>query len=164
MRRLANDDVGLRRDLYGTEKNCDALVQYTPAGVFVEMIDGEIVITNGGAVPVIRYNSHDLGGSTTFARVMEVLESRGYGPQYLRDAGVSENHVWQMPFMYAFGRKDCVIVDGVNIYAEGVAPALLKPGMETITNWKAHGPGARGRAAPVRDSRAEPPGSRSHCH
>ena len=136
VRRLANDDVGLRRDLYGTESNCDALVQYTPAGVFVEMIDGEIVITNGGAVPVIRYNSHDLGGSTSFARAMEVLESRGYGPQYLRDAGVSENHVWQMPFMYAFGRKDCVIVDGANIYAEGVAPALLKPGMESITNWK----------------------------
>jgi phenylacetate-CoA ligase len=136
VRRLANDDVDLRRDLYGTEANCDALVQYTPAGVFVEMVDGEIVITNGGAVPVVRYNSHDMGGSTPFERVMEVLEAHGYGPPYLRDAGVAQHHVWQMPFLYAFGRKDCVIVDGANIYAEGVAPALLLPGMEEIHNWK----------------------------
>ena len=46
------------------------------------------------------------------------------------------DRIWKNPFLYSLGRNDSVSVDGANIYVEGIMPALLRPGMEGINNWK----------------------------
>jgi phenylacetate-CoA ligase len=135
-RRLGNQDESLREDLYGPDANCYALVQYSPVGTYVEIIDGEMVLTSGGAVPLVRYNGHDLAGTIGFERFMSILADHGYGPERLRSEGVDLSRIWKNPFLYSLGRNDSVSVDGANIYAEGISPALFRPGMEGISNWK----------------------------
>jgi phenylacetate-CoA ligase len=136
VRQLASRDEALRRDIYGTSDDCDSLVQHSPMGLFIEIVDSEMIITSSGAAPLIRYNTHDRGGSAPFAHVMDSLARHGYGADEFREAGLDERHIWRMPFLYSFGRRDCVSVDGANIFVEGVAPALLKAGMQAVGNWK----------------------------
>jgi len=136
IRRLAAEDAGLRRDLFGDERDGVSLVQHSPMGLLVEIIDEEIVITTSGAAPLTRYNTHDRAVSISFEHVMSTLAAHGYDSRRLQEAGLDPSHVWRMPFLHAFGRQDCVSVDGANIFVEGVAPALLEPGMEGIHNWK----------------------------
>jgi phenylacetate-CoA ligase len=135
-RRLANADAELRRDLYGSDVNSYSMVQYNPAGTYVEIIDGEMVMTAAGAVPLVRFNMHDLGGIIGFDRFTTILADHGYGPKRLEAEGVDLSRMWRNPLLYSLGRKDSVSVDGANIYAEALAPALLFPGMEGINNYK----------------------------
>ncbi len=135
-RRLGNEDAALRKDLYGPDTNCYSLVQYSPVGSYVEIVDGEMVLTTSGAVPLIRYNGHDLAGTIGFERFMSVLADHGYGPERLRKEGVDMDRIWKNAFLYSLGRNDSVSVDGANIYVEGLTPALFRTGMEGINNWK----------------------------
>lgn len=136
IRRLAGESASLRRDLFGDERDCVSLVQHSPMGLLIEIIDEEIVITTGGAAPLTRYNTHDRAICVPFEHVMATLASHGFDLARLQELGLDPRHVWRMPFLYAFGRQDCVSVDGANIFVEGVAPALLEPGLEGINNWK----------------------------
>ncbi len=135
-RRRAEADAELRRDLLGTDSNCYAMVQYNPMGSFLEAIEGEMVLTTGGKLPLVRYNSREQGGLLEAPRVLEILASHGYGPEQMREAGVDTGAMWSIPFFFSFGRQDCVSVDGANIYVEGLEPALLKSGMDGIRDWR----------------------------
>lgn len=136
LRRLLEEDAALRRDIYGGETDAYALVQHSPMGSYLEIIDGEMVMTSGGATPLIRYNSHDKGGTIPFERVMGILADHGYDRERLSREGVPEHSIWRMPFLYSLGRLDSVSVDGANIFAEGLEPALLAEGMQGIRNFK----------------------------
>jgi phenylacetate-CoA ligase len=136
VRRMATESAALRRDLYGRDLEVQSLIQYSPMGSYLETVDGEIVMTTGGAMPLVRYNTHDMAGAVPFGHVMSVLEAHGCGVDQLTEMGVVPDYRWTMPFMYTFGRGDSVSVDGAAIYSEGAAPALLHPFMHDITNWK----------------------------
>ena len=135
-RRRAQSDPSLCRDLFGRDSNSYGLVQYSPMGTYLEHMDGEMVMTSGGALPLVRYNTHEQGGLLDAATFMEILASHGCTDSVLREGGVGPGDMWSLPFFFSFGRQDCVSVDGANIYVEGLEPALLREGMDGIRDWK----------------------------
>jgi len=107
-----------------------SLIQYNPLSHFLEIHDGEILLTARGGVPLIRYNTHDRGGLLSMAEVVarcrafgydlrQELAARGFGPEYLRP----------LPFMYAFGRSDAVTIHGANVYVDQLTDVLAQPAL-----------------------------------
>lgn len=137
VKRLAEQDGALRQTLFGSQRSPYCLVQYHPLGAFIEQVDGEVVITVGGALPLVRYNTHDKGGVIRFQELADTLESHGYRIRdMLLDRGISDWLVWQLPFFYTFGRSDSVIIDGANIYVDNVQPAFARSDLAAIRGWK----------------------------
>ena len=135
VRRLAERSPDIARELFG-EEPCYSMVQYSPMGNYIEIVDGEMIMTSGGAVPLVRYNLHDRGGLVPLARTREVLQQAGVGDRELEAAGVNPNRIWKMPLLYCHGRRDSVSVDGVAIFVEAVAPVFARVNVNGISNWK----------------------------
>ncbi len=82
IRRLCAKDEELASTLFfggqETDGTLPSLLQYNPATVFAEEVDGELVFTALSGIPIVRYNIHDRGGVLPFARVMQAARDRGY--------------------------------------------------------------------------------------
>lgn len=137
IRKLAAENKSLLKDLFDAE-HLPSLVQYNPMGYFVEIVEGEIVVTSGGGIPLIRYNIHDRGGVIPFDQMMESLKSHDYDPLALcREHGYSPNKIWKWPFVYTFGRSDNVVsIGGANVYPQNIEAALHTKETEGIHSFK----------------------------
>jgi len=125
IRELTFQDSILFRDFFGEAKGTyllPILVEFNPLSVSVEEIDGELVLTKRGAIPIIRYNLHDIGGVITHQKAVEILKSHKYDPfELLKGWGIEREEIWTQPIFYVFGRSDNVIsVDGANVYPESL--------------------------------------------
>ncbi len=129
IRRLCVRTPGLAEALFGSPI-VPSLNQYNPLNTFLEIHDGEILLTTRGGVPLIRYNTHDRGGLLSLEELTircrafgidlrQELQARGFGPEYFRP----------LPFMYAFGRSDAVTVHGANVYVDQVTDILAQPAL-----------------------------------
>lgn len=125
VRKLANRDKALARDLFG-EEAIPSLCQYNPAAFHIEAVGGDLVFSCRAGVPLIRYNIHDRGGVIPFERLLEIVRSHGSDPiGLLAEYGYTTRDIWRLPFFYVYGRSDgTVIIDGTNVYPENVEPAL----------------------------------------
>jgi phenylacetate-CoA ligase len=102
--------------------------QYNPLSAFLEVEDGEVLLTLRGAVPLIRYNTHDRGGLLTYDQVVSVCHAHGYDlQQELQTRGAGAQSLRRLPFLYVHGRSDAVILHGGNIYVDEVAHVLEMP-------------------------------------
>ncbi|HEY7063848.1 MAG TPA: hypothetical protein VII06_20385 [Chloroflexota bacterium] len=129
LRRLCARDPALTQALFGRPV-MPSLVQYNPATHFLEVVDGEIILTIRGAEPLIRYNTRDRGGLLPFATAESVSRAQGYDLRAeLRARGFGPAHYRALPFLYAFGRSDAVIVHGGNVYRDEVWHALEQPAL-----------------------------------
>lgn len=109
--------------------------QYHPLRRYLEIADGELLLTLRGAVPLIRYNTHDRGGLLPFDDVVAVCRAHGHDlPDELRARGVSPSEVQPLPFLYVFGRSDAVILHGGNLYLDEVAHALDQSPLQAATS------------------------------
>src|SRR5262249_30747302 len=129
IRRLCVRTPVLAGTLFGSPL-VPSLNQYDPLNAFLEVVDGEILLTLRGAVPLVRFNTHDRGGLLSFERVVDgcrahgydllhELEQRGFGPDALRP----------LPFLYVYGRSDAVIARNANVYRDHVAHVLQDPAL-----------------------------------
>lgn len=133
VRRLCRRTPELARSLFGTTV-IPSLNQYNPLSHFLQIENDEVLLTMRGAVPLVRYNTHDRGGLLSFDEVvarcsahrydlLTELRARGYGPASLRTR----------PFMYAFGRSDAIIVHGGNVYLDQLADVAESPALRDFT-------------------------------
>jgi phenylacetate-CoA ligase len=124
LRRLCTRTPALTEALFGSPV-IPSVHQYNPLNAFLETHDGELLLTMRGAVPLIRYNTHDRGGILTLEEVvarcrfcgydvLAELRARGFGPDALRP----------LPFLYVFGRSDAVIIHSANVYTDHLAHVL----------------------------------------
>ncbi len=91
----------------------------------IEQCDGEILLTFGGGIPLVRYNIHDRGFIMTLRELKEKLEDQGYDFSSLfREKGYPDTCFLNLPFLVVFGRSNAVIIDGANIYREDIEFAL----------------------------------------
>jgi phenylacetate-CoA ligase len=98
------------------------LFQYNPLDHFVEIVNGEIVVTISKPwtlSPKIRYNIKDEGGMITFDEMKEKLRRHTID---IEDLERKCNYPrWYIPFLYVYGRKDSTVsIMGANIYPEDI--------------------------------------------
>lgn len=133
VRRLCARDPALTRALFANPL-MPSLTQYNPFSHFVEIQDGEILLTMRGGVPLVRYNTHDRGGVLAIEEVearcrvhgidlRAELQARGFGSHALRP----------LPFLYTYGRGDAVVLHGANVYAEHLREVLEKACLRAAT-------------------------------
>ncbi len=116
IRRLLAADPAAARDLFG-EPRLPTLLQYDPADRYFETVDGTLLFTSDGGVPLIRYHIADHGGLIPHARMLEFCRERGYP--------VPADSRPHLPFVYVFGRTfHNVSIFGANVYPENVAIGL----------------------------------------
>ncbi|MGE3913365.1 MAG: phenylacetate--CoA ligase family protein [Chloroflexota bacterium] len=128
IRQRAAADPALQRSLFGDDPRLPMLFQYNPYDYAIETNDqSELIITISRMAmlsPRIRYNIHDAGGVISFREMLAHLKAFGLDP--LREVARPEQPIFQMPFLYLFGRSDSTIsYMGANIYPEDVEQALF---------------------------------------
>ncbi|MDD5566954.1 MAG: hypothetical protein PHH01_02050 [Patescibacteria group bacterium] len=101
-----------------------SIVQYNPMAKFIETINKEIVLTNAGGLPLVRYNTRDEGGVIEYDNMIAHLEKNNITKDIISKnlSGVS---LWTFPFVYLFGRTNIMAtLYAVNVYPENIKPAL----------------------------------------
>jgi phenylacetate-coenzyme A ligase PaaK-like adenylate-forming protein len=130
VRRLCTQDESLASQLFFAGEAPDgtlpSLLQYNPATVFAEEVGGELVFTALSGIPIVRYNIHDRGGVLPFGSVMQALKEHGHDPYaMLEERGYQRQDVWNLPFLYCFGRSDGTVqFNGLNVHPEHIEAAL----------------------------------------
>lgn len=126
IRRLALEDPLLFQDVFGQIEKTPTLTQFNPEFINFEAVDGELLLTGDGALPLIRYAVGDNGGVFTYNQIRSIFH------RYLIDldsevekAGISDV-VRKWPFVFVYERTDLsVTLHGLNIFPEFIKEGLL---------------------------------------
>ncbi len=122
-RLLAGHDEA-RRAIFASER-MPTLCQYDPATRWFEAIDGQLLFTADGGIPLARYRILDHGGIERFDGMLARMRAHGLDPLAELPAGTP---VRELPFVWVFGRTHVALsIDGANIYPEHIAGALERP-------------------------------------
>ena len=126
--RLAGDDK-VREKLFGSSL-LPSLLQYYPEHKFFEPVNNELIFSTTGGVPLVRYNIHDKGGILSKKDITSnIPELDEYHTELKR-----QNHLWNLPFVYVFGKSDCTIMlYGLNIYPDNIKTALESEALRKTT-------------------------------
>ena len=122
LRKTAQANKRLYKDLFGDANSLPAIVQYHPEHIFFEEVNGELVLTTNTAAPLIRYNIHDIGKVVTHEE-MEGILKRNSMELGAKKYGFSQ---WRLPFVIIKGRSDVA----VTFYALNIFPEHIKAGIE----------------------------------
>jgi phenylacetate-CoA ligase len=126
IRQITHQDHALGRKLFG-QGAIAALTQYLPQNRWIEAEGEELIMTTAGATPLVRYNTHDLGGVIPYGEMLDTLKEVGYDvPELLKQNGLLLEEVWQWPFFYSKGRSDSISLLGANIYPENLEDFMHK--------------------------------------
>jgi phenylacetate-CoA ligase len=114
-----------------------SLVQFNPLSYFVEEIEGEIVITYRGGIPLIRYNTHDFGKVITYERMMTFMkESNIDVVELLKKEGYKKEKIWRWPFLYVIGKEESVSIFGAKVSPEDIEAAIYSKKIKDINNFR----------------------------
>lgn len=112
------------RAVFG-EARLPTLAQYDPCVRYFEVVDGTLLFTGDGGVPLVRYHISDVGGLHPFDELVGKVRALGFDPvKAARDAGAREIH--ELPFVHVFGRAHFA----VSIYGANVFPEMVSVGLE----------------------------------
>ena len=119
---------GLSATLFSDVRLLPCVIQYLPAAKYIEILDGEIVVTCGGLVPLIRYGTKDRGVALTPAEILSRLPGHVRGQlESLRETCGIPN----LPVLAIYGRSDAsVFFYAASIYPDQIADALTDPDAE----------------------------------
>jgi phenylacetate-CoA ligase len=128
IRKRAAADPRLQQALFGDDPRLPMLFQYNPLDYYVETNEqSELIITINRLSllsPRIRYNIQDAGGVIAYDAMLAKLRDFGLDP--IPECARPRQPVFQLPFMYLFGRSDSTIsYMGANIYPEDVEQGLF---------------------------------------
>jgi len=111
---LASDEVAAQK-LF-KRSDLPSLVQYIPPARHIEIIDGNIVITSMGNIPLVRYDTKDSGQIYSVEEFLSAIPD-SCKEDYLalkEDVGIPN-----LPILAIHGRADkTIILFGANIYPE----------------------------------------------
>lgn len=125
IRRASLNDEKLFAELFGQAGRLPTVAQYLPEQFYFETVNGGLVCTADGGLPLVRYDLKDQGGIWEFDDMVAAVERAVPGHAHaLTDAGI-EDTVFQLPFVYLYERADfTVVLYGANIYPEHIRRAL----------------------------------------
>ena len=127
LRRAALKHHGLYNELFGPEKKLPALFQFEPNHIFFESINHELVLTADTAIPLIRYNIHDVGKVISFNKTKEIYKKFKLGlPPKAETA-------WRLPVLVKKGRTDVAVTFyALNIYPEHIDAGIKHPALSKL--------------------------------
>lgn len=125
LRRQLAQAPELARELFG-ESRLPTLCQYDPLHRYFEAVDGELLFSGDGGVPLVRYRILDRGGVHDF----ENLTARVANGQALGELTQRGVVARRLPFVHVFGRSNFALsFYGANVYPENVAVGIEQPAL-----------------------------------
>jgi len=127
IRRLAINDPMLYMDMFGQIEKTPTLSQYNPEFIEFEAVDGEVVLTADGALPLIRYAVGDHGGVLDYGHIKKLMTHYGVNLEAeIAKANIRPFVNKDLPFVYVYERVNLsATIHGINIYPEFIKEALL---------------------------------------
>jgi phenylacetate-CoA ligase len=134
IRRYLAQAPELARQLFG-EARLPTLCQYDPLHRYFESVDGDLLFSGDGGIPLVRYKILDRGGSHGFAAMTAALRAAGFdAAAELAGRGIT---VRELPFVHVFGRSSFALsFYGANIYPENVAVGIEQPALLSALSGK----------------------------
>lgn len=138
LRRLAASDSKILEGLF-TDKRLPSVNQFDPRLRFFESHQGELLVSARSGIPLLRYNTKDVGDVLYFEDVkLRCLEQRIDLQKEFNNVD-SQRLLWQLPIVYLFGRgKFSATIYATNIYPEYVKVVLDHPNIINQTTGKFH--------------------------
>jgi len=126
IRKTSLEQEKLYSSLFGAAKISPAIFQYNPEHIYLEEVDGELLITVDAPIPLIRYNIHDIVTVMPYKKMTNLLKE-----QHLYNNAKRQGYFrWKYPFVIVKGRTDVAVTYySLNIYPENI---LLGLGKRTI--------------------------------
>lgn len=122
IRRIANDNPELYKDIFGDIIKIPTLTQYLPELFYFESIENNLYCTSNSAIPLFRYDLQDRGDVISFEDMVALFKKHGVDLyQEAEKAGI-EDTLWKIPFVYVFERSDF----SVSYYAFQVYPGPIR--------------------------------------
>lgn len=135
VRRFLADSPAAARELFG-QGRLPTLVQYDPAARYFETVDGTLVFTADGTLPLIRYHLADDGGLIGYPELLAFCRDHGFDP-VRHVMAATDRPTPALPFVWVFGRSMfAVSLYGANVYPENVTVGLEQPAVADWTTGK----------------------------
>jgi phenylacetate-CoA ligase len=126
IRQQLSNHPKLAEKLFG-EPRLPTLCQYDPSHRFFEQVNGELIFSGDGGIPLLRYNILDRGGVITHDEMRSFLAQWNLNNAAI-DAYLAAS---RYPFVYVFGRTNfAVSYYGANVYPENIAVGVEQPEVE----------------------------------
>ncbi|HYJ11169.1 MAG TPA: phenylacetate--CoA ligase family protein [Polyangiaceae bacterium] len=124
----------LARQLFA-EARLPTLCQYDPLHRYFEGVDGDLLFSGDGGIPLLRYKILDRGGIHGFASLTAAVRAAGFdAAAELLGRGVT---LRELPFVHVFGRSNFALsFYGANVYPENVAVGIEQPALLTALSGK----------------------------
>jgi phenylacetate-CoA ligase len=134
IRRLAINKPQLYKNLFGQIEKTPTLAQYNPDFIDFEEVEGKIVISAQGAMPLIRYSVGDNGGVLSYDSIDRNMRKNNIElDKEIKTAGLEHTANIKFPFVFVYERIDLsATLHGVLIYPEFIKECLLKAGMAKL--------------------------------
>lgn len=123
IRTMASKNKSFCESLFG---KCEvpSLVQFSPYSKHIEQIDNNLVLTNMGGIPLIRYDTHDFGNILYKEDIIKIFKE-SFKKDIEKEMTAQESFISSFPFLFVFGRSDYTAsIYGVLIYPEVIKDIL----------------------------------------
>jgi phenylacetate-CoA ligase len=134
VRQLLLEDPLLYREAFGQIEKTPTVAQYNPDFIEFEDVDGELILTSPGAIPLVRYAIGDHGGLFDYNHLKNMMARYGIDlDDAVHRAGLDGKVNKSRPFVYVYERTDLsASLHGIIIYPEFIKEALLQPDMNPL--------------------------------
>lgn len=136
LRRISREKDAVRNALFHTER-IPAIYQFDPRLRYFEKLGDELLVSTRSGIPLLRYNTKDVGDVLPFGAMKSVLSAHEVDfDAQVKKEGVS-SLIWTLPFVYLFGRgKFTATIYGITIFPEFIKIILDHPELEKRTTGK----------------------------
>ncbi|KKQ41661.1 MAG: hypothetical protein US60_C0032G0002 [Microgenomates group bacterium GW2011_GWC1_37_8] len=136
-RRIAIKNRNIYKDLFGDTIKLPTFTQVFPEQLYFEEVDGVLVGSGYGGLPLVRYDLKDIGGVYGFEELKTLFKDNGVDIlKKIKEVGITDT-VWNLPFVYVFERNDFMVKFYLcDVYPETIKKALQHPELEKLVTGK----------------------------
>ncbi len=122
LKTVAKKNKTLFSALFGNAIKEPSVFQYLPEQMFIESINGELILTAYNTIPLIRYNIRDQGKIFSYEDIIQLFKKHNL-LVLAKQHGLTN---WRLPFVAQYGRTDVA----VTFYALNVYPEHIQAGLK----------------------------------
>jgi phenylacetate-CoA ligase len=122
LRIYLSDQGDVAKSLVG-DVELPSIIQFIPPARYVEIVDGQIVVTCSGLVPLIRHNTQDVGQMFTPRELLACL------PDFLdRFTALADScGIPNLPVLAVQGRADALTILAINVFHNQLCSCIEAP-------------------------------------
>lgn len=137
MRRLTVERPELCQKIFSHSHKLPTLAQYIPELYYFEEVDGRLVCSSPGGIPLVRYDLKDRGEVQNIDALFSKLAREGVNIQEEMSERAVAHPVWRLPLVAVYERNDFTVsIYSVNIYPESIRKALEDKNLQTALTGK----------------------------